>query len=288
MLPPRLSFCTLVVCAAAWGQTAPPARPEFEVASIKPSAPIVERAALGLHIDGAQVRIVSFSLRDYLRIAYRVKDYQVAGPDWLLTEKFDIAAKLAEGADRGKVPEMLASLLEDRFHAKTHRETKEFSVYALVAGKGPLKLKEVALDAPDTTGFNVSAAGGRGGAVVDLGRGASFSMANDRIEAARLTMTQFADVLGRFTDRPVVDSTGLGGTYNLAMEFTPEDFRAMMVRAAIAAGVTLPPEAMRALDAANGDSLFNAVQALGLKLEARKAPLEVVAVDSILRSPTEN
>jgi uncharacterized protein (TIGR03435 family) len=97
-----------------------------------------------------------------------------------------------------------------------------------------------------------------------------------------------AEMLARFADRPVVDMTELEGNYDFALEFAPEDFRAMMIRSATAAGVMLPAEAMRALEGASGDSLFTALQTLGLKLEPRKAPLEVLVIDHIEKAPTEN
>jgi len=101
-------------------------------------------------------------------------------------------------------------------------------------------------------------------------------------------MVAFADTLARFVDRPVVDFTDLKGTYDFTVSFTPEDFRAMMIRAAINAGVTLPPEALRLLEGVSDEGLFAAVQTLGLKLESRKAPLEVLVIDSIRKTPTEN
>jgi uncharacterized protein (TIGR03435 family) len=82
--------------------------------------------------------------------------------------------------------------------------------------------------------------------------------------------------------------TGRKGGYTFTLTFTPEEFRAMMIRAAVAAGTTLPPEALRMLDGVSDDSLFSALEALGLKLENRKAPLEVLVVDHILKAPTEN
>jgi uncharacterized protein (TIGR03435 family) len=80
----------------------------------------------------------------------------------------------------------------------------------------------------------------------------------------------------------------LTGTYDFELPFTPEDFRAMQIRAALAAGVVLPPEALRAMEGASGDSLFTAVQAVGLKLESRKAPVAVVVIDSVRKTPTDN
>ena len=101
-------------------------------------------------------------------------------------------------------------------------------------------------------------------------------------------MTVLADTLTRFVDRPVVDATELKGTYDFTLEFSPEDFRAMMIRSAITAGVVLPPGVERLADGASGDSLFTAIQTLGLKLESRKAPLDALVIDQIQKAPTEN
>src|SRR5436853_2469631 len=139
-------LASVAAFSQTFGQTLP-ARPQFEVASIRPSAaPSVERINLGVHIDGAQVRCNSLSLKDYIRIAHRVKDFQVSGPEWLASERFDIAATLPAGAASEKVPDMLQALLAERFQLKLHRDTKEFPVYGLALGKGGLKMKESPLD----------------------------------------------------------------------------------------------------------------------------------------------
>ena len=101
-------------------------------------------------------------------------------------------------------------------------------------------------------------------------------------------MASFADLLGRFVDKPVVDMTGITGSYDFDLDFTPEDYMAMLIRSAIAAGVTMPPEALRMLSGSSGDSLMNALDRLGLKLENRKAPVEVLVVDRMEKAPTEN
>jgi uncharacterized protein (TIGR03435 family) len=268
-----------------------PGRVEFEVASIKPSPPpSAERLDVGLHIDGAQVRCSYLSLKDYIRMAYQVKDYQVTGPDWIASDRFDIAAKLPEGAPREQVREMLQSLLADRFQVKLHHDQKEFPVYGLVVGKGGLKIKEAA-PAPEAAGsvpLNITASGARGGTSVNLGNGASFTAGDNKFEGTKLTMVNTADLLSRFTDRPVVDMTDLKGRYDFTLEFTPEDFRAMRIRSALAAGITLPPQALKLLEESSGDSLFAAVEKLGLKLEPRKAPLDVLVIDHIEKTPTEN
>ena len=284
----------ILISVAAFAQS-PPARPEFEVASVKPSPPPgADTLSVGIHIDGAQVRCTSLSMKDYIALAYRVKNYQISGPEWIGSERYDIAAKLPAGAAREQTRDMVATLLADRFQMKFHHETKEFPVYALVVGKGGPKMKESAQDANAGSGrgnIDITAGGGRGGSGADLGNGSSFMIGENRLDAVKLNMTLFADMLARFVDRPVVDLTELTGAYDFSLVFSPEDFRAMRIRAAIAAGisVSLPPETMRAvLEGASGDSLFAAIEALGLKLDARKAPLDVLVIDHVEKTPSEN
>src|SRR5260370_26295079 len=84
----------VIAFVAAFSQTAP-ARPEFEVASIRPSAPpAAGQARVGVHVDGARVICTYLSLKDYIGLAYRVKEYQILRPDWLKSERFDISATL--------------------------------------------------------------------------------------------------------------------------------------------------------------------------------------------------
>ena len=89
-------------------------------------------------------------------------------------------------------------------------------------------------------------------------------------------------------DRPIVDMTDLTGSYDFALDITEEDYRVMLIRAGVNSGVSLPPQALRLLDCASTPSLFEAMQKLGLKMDARKAPLDVVVVDEGRKSPTEN
>jgi len=285
----RSAILGVAGAAVLFAQTAPP-RPEFEVASIKPStvAPTGAQVHVGVQIDGAQVHCTYLSVRDYIRIAYRVKEHQVIGPDWLASERFDIHAKLPAGATRDQVPEMLQTLLEARFQIKMHRDSKEFPVYGVVVGKGGLKLKESPLDPETQAGVNVTAEGGARGTTINFGRGAYFTLADNRFEARKLTMAQLADSVGRFVERPVVDMTELTGTYDLTLEFTPEEYRTLLIRTALSAGVALPPEVMKFLEGASDESLFKGLQALGLKLESRKAPLEVLVIDSASKTPIEN
>lgn len=283
-----LTICLLA--GAAFAQ-APAARPSFEVASIKPSEPLQERVNVGIHIDGAQVHVIQFSLKDLIQAAYRVKIYQVEGPDWIASERFDVSAKIPEGVSRDQVPEMLQSLLEDRFALKVHRGSKDLPVYALVVEPGGPKMQESPADpegtAPCKTVTDVKAAGGRGGVNVNYGCGSYFAFGNNQLEGKKLTMPLLCDILGRFTDRPVIDATGLTARYDFVLKLSEEDYNSMLIRSALAAGVTLPPQALQFLNATQ-DSLNMALRRLGLKFDSRKAPQEMLLVDSIRKTPTEN
>jgi len=292
----RLALLVNISLVAAFAQKDPP-RTEFEVASIRTSRDqAVDRANTGLKIDGSQVHYNHMALRDYVAMAYGVQYYQISGQDWMASHRFDIAAKLPAGAGGEQIPAMLRALLTDRFRMAAHKDTKDLPVYALVRGKGELKLKESQPDAaPDGAdggrgprSVDIAAGGGRGGVTVSLGQGAAFSVADNRIEGRKISMASFASGLSRFLDRPAVDMTGLPKTYDFTLTFSPDDFSAMMIRAALAAGVVLPPQAMKALEYSSGDSIFAAVEAVGLKLEVRNAPLEVVMIDHIEKTPTEN
>jgi uncharacterized protein (TIGR03435 family) len=283
---PVLGFVPLI------GQPSPS---QFEVASIRESAlPGADHVNVGVHIDGARISCSYLALKDYISTAFQVKLYQIVAPDWIGSQRFDIAATLPAGTVQDQIPDMLKALLVERFQMKFHLEKRDFPVYALELAKGGLKAKESAkesgsdtADAPKAN-VNVSGTGGRGGVNINLGHGSYFTMADNKFVARKLTMASLAEVLARFEDRPVVDMTGVKGTYDLDLDFTEEDYRAMLIRSALSAGVTLPPEALKALEGSSGDSLLAALEKVGLKLERRKAPLDVVVIDSMTKMPTEN
>jgi len=191
------------------------------------------------------------------------------------------------------MPEMLQRLIEDRFQVKMHREKKDFPVYALEITKGGLKIAVDPAD-PDAaksdanTPANTNVSGSAQGISIDFGRGSSYTFANNRFEAKKLTMANVVRALELYTDRPVVDMTDLTGTYDFTLEITAEDYQAMLVRAAVTAGLTLPPDALRLLDGATLPSLFDSLQKVGLQLDARKAPLDVLVIDEVRKTPTDN
>lgn len=287
--------CLLAVPLAAQTPPAKPdsqqAKPEFEVASIKPAAPPdVTKSYGGTHQDGAQVSFNFLSLNDYIGAAYGVRNYQISGPDWMASQRFDIVAKLPAGAQRKDIPAMMQALLADRFQMQFHRENRDLPVYGLVVAKSGLKMQESPPDAAGAkTGvIEIAAAPTPGGVTVNYGNGAYFTFANNRFEGKKMPAAAMADVMARFSDRPVMDMTNLKGRYDFLIELSPEDFRAMGIRSAIAAGVALPPQALQYAESASGDSLANAMEKLGLKLEPRKAPVEVLVIDHMSKTPTEN
>jgi uncharacterized protein (TIGR03435 family) len=230
------------------------ARPAFEVASLKPdkSTTGVDRIK---HSAGSWI-IENVSLKRLIGMAYGVadgRDYLLKGPDWMDTENFDIFAKFPPETSDSQVLLMLQRLLDERFKLKLHREPREFSVYALVVDKRGPKVRPAATPGPY---YRFSA---RGGHAV----GTSVSMA------------QFADRLSREDfqiGRRVVDFTGLTGTFDLTLNWKPESDQ---------------PENQDT--ASDRPSIVSALsEQLGLKLEPRKVPLDVLVVDAAVKVPVEN
>ena len=145
----KVSSGLLLTACAAMAQTL-----SFEVASVKAAEPVNAKSKLesnlraGSPVDGLRVDLAFISLADIVRQAYRLKSYQVTGPEWMSAERYDIHARMPDGSTPEQVPEMLQSLLADRFKLSFHRENKEHQVLALVVGKGGSKLKEVEPDSP--------------------------------------------------------------------------------------------------------------------------------------------
>jgi uncharacterized protein (TIGR03435 family) len=259
-------------------------------------------------VDGARVDIGYLSLGDLIPMAFEVKPYQVSGPDWMRAQRFDILAKMPEGATKENVPALLRALLEERFQLKAHRENRDNPIYALIVGKDGPKLKEAepesAAPAPaDAPGGNTQGAtpgqvrvnAGRGGAtVVSAELGTTKIMPGPdgmRWEMSRLTMPALAVMLTSMLDRPVVDMTDLKGNYQVALDL-PMDALLGMARSA---GIVVPGlggrgEPGRPTDASDpsGGAIFSSIQQLGLKLEARRAPVEFVVIDHVEKMPTEN
>jgi uncharacterized protein (TIGR03435 family) len=271
---------------------AQPARPEFEVASVRPTPPSQEHGmSFSLQLDASQMRVLALPLRDIIAAAYRVKPYQVYGPDWITTTQFDISAKMPAGSKTGQVPDMLQSLLVDRFGLVFHREKKDLPVYALVIGKPPLKLHEPRTDAekpagPDTLTWSFS--GNPNGVSNVLGGGSSYTFAGGKFDARKLTMSALAAELERYSPRPIIDMTQLSGTFDAAFTVTPEAYGQLLGRAAINSGMVIPPQMRIQIENSEFNALPEAVEQLGLKLDPRRMPVDVIAIDDLRRTPRQD
>jgi uncharacterized protein (TIGR03435 family) len=275
-----------------------PTKLEFEVASIRPASQIDAQNAsvkIGVHIDGSQIRFTSLSLRDCMRFAWGVKDYQIDGPAWVASDRWDIVAKLPSGSNTDQVPDMLQALLTDRFKLTFHHDSRDFAVLALVLSKGGLKLHETPRDpnAPPPSAkpnaINVNASGSAAGVFVDMGQGSSYSFADNKLVGKQLNMFRIADTLSRYMEKPVVDLTGLPDDkfYDFTFEISPDDYRTMLIRTALRNGITLPPGAEKLADMPT-DTLAAAMEAAGLRLESRKAPQDVMVIEKADKTPTDN
>ena len=275
---------SLIVFASsvALGQPAGSA-PAFEVASIKQAAAQNDgHVRVSMGGDPGRVNYTNVTLKNVLTRAYDVRNYQITGPSWLDSERYDIVAKVPDGAPKEQIPAMLQNLLAERFKMAVHRETKEQPVYALVVGKNGPKLKKA-------EGGPARQTIGHGGG--PQRRGAMVMVGNGRMEARGATVTAFAEALSNLMDRPVVDMTKIEGNYDIALEVSMEDLsgmRRMGMMAGPGPGARGPEEGAPAPESTPAPSIFTAVQQLGLKLESRKAPIDFIVVDRAEKVPTEN
>jgi len=218
------------------------------------------------------------SFAELIALAYSVRSYQVSGPDWIKSQRYIILAKIPDEASDDLVPEMLQSLLADRFHLKLRRETKEHGVYRLVANPG-FELEPLPADPPGV-----------------VPKPAAKMSANlEFIFARRLTMPQFADFLSHWADRPVLDATDQAGSFAVALRITiGEAMRTpgatLYVANSSALDATQARRALEKIDEGkkSGDSVLDQVRKMGLRLEPRKAMLDLLVVDSAERIPAAN
>jgi len=313
----------LVLTITAYGQS----KRAFEVATVKPSPPM-DRAKMiasiqsgkmpyGADINNSRAEYTYLDLKSLLTYAYGVNSYQISGPDWMATTRFDIVAKMPEGSVKADAPEMLQSLLEERFRLTTHHARVEHQVFALVAGKGgpklkpsaekpvaidenePLKPGETKMDGPDGPA-RVKVDIANGSSVIDMGlKGRmSYKVAPAsqtlRVEFSMTTMSGFADMLtqlfaqiGGGGGRQIVDMTEIKGNYDASFDLSLPDIMAM----AAAQGIEIPPVPTSpgaAVDPDRGSSLAEAMHSIGLKLESRKAMVDQLIVDHIEKTPVAN
>jgi len=215
--------------------------------------------------------------------AYDLKTYQIVGPAWMDTERYDIVVKVPAGTTKEQVNSMWQHLLAERFGVKIHHDPKEFQVEDLVIGKGGSKLKGTTLDPDAALPVGPPQRDKNGelsspGVVVTIMPGASGPNAHATAKAQPLS--RLAAMLTTQINRPVLDKTGLTGLYDFKIDYSID-----LSAFPLPPGGTAPPTGT----SDPGPDLSAAVeQQLGLKLVSSKANLDVIVIDQAEKVPTEN
>jgi len=223
----------------------------------------------------------SVLLKSVILRAFGVQAFQLIGPDWITTARYDITAVIPPGSTQEQFNQMMRGMLEDRFKLQVHREMRKFSAYNLVLAKGGLKLKEsIATDGcsrgaasvqgktcgPRAEGFGIASAASR------EGEGRIMTSPTGLMAGKNVRMDWLASAAGQQTGEIVLDKTGLAGTYDFRMEFSPVNLRAHFP----------------SVEDSPLPSISEALQQqLGLRLERVKTMIEVMVIDRV-EKPTEN
>lgn len=236
-----------------------PVRLVYDVASVKRSDPGAPEGEVDPLPGGTGYNALRISLKDMLSVMYRIPYRQIlGGPEWLSTEKFDVLARTDHSYSIEELHVMFQNLLADRFNLKLHRQTKLGPVYLLTIAPSGLKMIPVE---PGKDRQNPVTSG-----------------PNYEVTGSRVPMNYFCFWLGQNLQndqRPVVDKSGLTGTYDFTLTFRPQ----------------LPPDASMdemSSEFQNLPSLFQALKdQLGLQLVPQKGPVETLVIDHV-EKPSEN
>jgi uncharacterized protein (TIGR03435 family) len=252
----RLLLASTICTAAVFGQN-----PAFDVASVRVSQSDGEhrgpRENIQVSPDGVIMR--SVSMRNCTRWAYHVTPYQVTGPDWINSQRYDINAKAAGQMSEDQLRVMMQTLLSERFKMEAHRQTKEMQAYLLQVGKNGIKVKESGTDGeidvkPDQQRMSVS--------------------------IQRATMSHLIDVLANVFRAPIIDQTGLAGKYDVTVnmaKYIPD----MSGGRGPGGEPAAPPDPQAII-------MRGLQEELGLKLEPKKMAVDLVIIDHAEKVPVEN
>jgi uncharacterized protein (TIGR03435 family) len=275
---PTVILCVFasVVSAPATISSQPQAAPTFEVASVKPN--VSKSDAGSSNGNPGTFSVVNLSLRRVIGIAYRIsapliRD-RIVGPAWIDSSRFDITARLAQGADTNRVPEMLKALLAERFALTAHVEMRDISGYALVRARKDDQLgPQLTRSSLDCSRRDDSVSRSVGDVIRSATPTCTMASAVDAnggiLRGGGRTMDDLARNLTGQVRRTVIDRTGMSGTYDFILRWTPENFQ------------SVAPEAGPSRD---GTSILTALQEqLGLKLEEERVPTEFLIIDRVER-----
>jgi uncharacterized protein (TIGR03435 family) len=251
--PVRFLLLLAIGAGVTCGQDAR-ALPVFEVASVKVAETPQGRGLAALREDigtsAGTLTMRNVKLSTCIRWAYGLNLYEISGPDWIDTQRFDITAKPDHASTEDQLRLMLRTLLAERFHLVSHRQPKAVSGYALVVAKD----QQPKLQAAE--------GGGEG----------SMTGAGMVFEGHKMPLSRLTDILSSALKEPVQDATELPGFYDFKLDLRP---------------YITPPEPGQQLDIA-GIAIAALRDELGLKLESRKITLDVLVVDSAEKTPTAN
>jgi uncharacterized protein (TIGR03435 family) len=242
----------MVACTASgmYGQTM-----AFEVASVRVSAGAAGSRRDSIQFDPGSLTMRNVTLKDAIRWAYGVMGYQVSGPDWLDSRRYDIAAKTPAPAAGEQIREMLQTLLAERFKLALHRETKELPAYTLSVSKNGPKFQE-----SQTEGET---------AVRPDKRSMSLTV-------QRAPVSQLVEILSNVLHSPVIDLTGLKGRYDITVNATK-----------YAADLTPKAPGDAPMDLA-ALIITGLQEEFGLKLEPRKVSLDLLIIEHAEQTPAQN
>jgi uncharacterized protein (TIGR03435 family) len=259
MLPATCSLI-LFTATAAFGQAADTPAPTFDVASVKASQPgtgAEQRRRENIQVSPGTVTMRNVNLKSCIRWAYHVTEYQVTGPAWLDSERYEITGKAAGPATEEQLRLMMQGLLQERFKLAFHRQIKDFAVYVLVPGKNGAKVHESKTEGETSIETNQK----------------QMSVSVQRAPVAQLT-----EMLSNVLRAPVIDMTGLKGRYDVSLNVA-KYAADMAAQGKSVESTPMDPQALIAMVLQ---------EELGLKLESKKMPLDLLIVDHAEKAPVEN
>ena len=279
LIPMARLFWLIMTCVtlAAAQSAGPDAGIQFDVASIK----LNSTGDRGVRIGGppGTLRAQNAWVRFLIQTAWNVKDFQITGgPAWAASDRYDIDAKTSDRAKFGQTRELLQALLEERFHLAVHRETRELPVLLLTIAKNGIRF-EVSKEGGCTTPTPGTPATPPAPGSSSQASCGSVRTSPRGIDGRAISMEQITTALSNILQRPVIDKTGLTGTFDVHAEWIADESTPGPM-----AGLAQPPTPSDG----SGPTVFTALQnQLGLKVESGRGPVEMLVVDRLDR-PSPN
>jgi uncharacterized protein (TIGR03435 family) len=273
---------TVATNAVLCAQTSAPAR-AFDAVSIKRNTSGDTR--IRFETPPGRLNGVNVPLRFAIQQAYRLPQSRVlGGPAWLDSDRFDIAATASGDAiTSDEIRQMLRTALADRFGVAVHNEMKQMPIYSLVLAKSDGTL------GPNLRRSSMDCAGRRSQVVsgqVQCGVLVSQAPTSASLRGGGASFAEFVRLFSDFLERPLIDNTGLTGTFDLELQFTAT--RSALPGAAAPGGLATTSPLATAPSTDDVPPVFTAVQEqLGLKLNATTGTAEVLIIDRAM-PPTEN